>query len=133
MRDMGVTRSGLKVVAAMLFVVAAVGAEKRSSPPAIVPLFNGTNLAGWYSWLVAAKRDDPRHGFAVTNGLLRISGDGLGYLATEQEHSDSRLIVEFKWGSTNWPWGERLGKASDSGLFLHSVGPDGNSHDGRGA
>jgi hypothetical protein len=121
------------VLAAMLLVVAAVGVEKRSSPPGAVPLFNGTNLAGWYSWLVDTKRDDPRHVFTVTNGLLRISGDGLGYLATEQEHSDYRLIVEFKWGATNWPWADRIGKASDSGLFLHSVGPDGNSNDGHGA
>jgi hypothetical protein len=120
------------MLAAMLLVVAAAGAEKRSASSAL-QLFNGTNLAGWHSWLGDTKRDDPRRVFAVTNGLLRLSGDGLGYLATEQEHSDYRLIVEFKWGARNWPWAERLGKASDSGLFLHSVGPDGNSHDGRGA
>ena len=30
-------------------------------------------------------------------------------------------------------WGSRLGKPRDSGLFLHAVGPDGNSHDGKGA
>jgi len=115
----------------MLFVFIAGGAESIS--PGTVQLFNGTNLAGWYSWLVDTKRDDPRRVFAVTNGLLRISGDGLGYLATTQEYSDYRLSVEFKWGATHWPWADRIGKASDSGLFLHSVGPDGNSHDGRGA
>jgi hypothetical protein len=111
----------------------AVGAERREQFPGAIPLFNGTNLSGWYSWLVDTKRDDPRRVFTATNRLLRISGDGLGYLATEQEFSDYRLIVEFKWGATNTTWGGRLGKARDSGVFLHSIGPDGNSHDGRGA
>jgi 3-keto-disaccharide hydrolase len=65
--------------------------------------------------------------------MIRISGNGLGYLATESEFRDYHLIVEFKWGRTNWAWGDRIGKARDSGIFLHSIGPDGNSHDGNGA
>ena len=99
----------------------------------MIRLFNGTNLAGFYTWLVDAKRDDPRRVFTVTNGLIRISGDGLGYLATEQEYASYHLVAEFKWGATNWPWGERIGRARDSGIFLHAIGPDGNSHDGKGA
>jgi len=67
------------------------------------------------------------------NGTIRVSGDGLGYLATEREFTNYHLIVEFRWGQANCPWGDRIGKARDSGIFLHSVGPDGNSHDGNGA
>jgi hypothetical protein len=96
-------------------------------------LFNGTNLAGFHTWLVDTQRKDPRQVFTVTNNQLRISGDGLGYLATEKSYRDYELIVEFRWGSTNSAWGERTGKARDSGVFLHATGPDGNSHDGRGA
>ncbi|MBM3841460.1 MAG: DUF1080 domain-containing protein [Verrucomicrobia bacterium] len=98
-----------------------------------IPLFNGANLDGLYTWLVDAKHSDPRRVFSVTNGLIRISGDGLGYLATKQEYRDYRLVVEFKWGEKNWPWGDRVGKARDSGIFLHATGPDGNSQDGKGA
>ena len=65
--------------------------------------------------------------------MIRISGDGLGYLSTEREYKNYRLLVEFKWGHKNWRWGDRIGKARDSGIFLHSVGPDGNSQDGKGA
>jgi hypothetical protein len=96
-------------------------------------LFNGTNLSGWYTWLADTKREDPRRVFTVTNRMIRISGNGLGYLATGSEFQDYHLIVEFKWGQTNWSWADRVGKARDSGIFLHSVGPDGNSHDGNGA
>jgi hypothetical protein len=97
------------------------------------PLFNGRDLTGWYPWLVDTKYADPRNVFAVTNGTIRISGEGLGYLSTEEDFENYRLVVEFKWGQRNWAWGDRIGKARDSGIFLHSVGPDGNSHDGNGA
>ena len=102
-------------------------------PTDAIHLFNGTNVTGFYTWLVDTKRADPRHVFTVTNGLIRISGDGLGYLSTEQEFDNYHLIAEFKWGANNWPWGDRVGKARDSGIFLHSIGPDGNSYDGHGA
>ncbi len=104
---------------------------RAPGPP--VRLFNGTNLLGWSSWLVDTRRADPRGVFGVTNGMIRISGEGLGYLATEEDFSDYQLAVEFKWGDRNWTWGDRVGRARDSGVFLHSLGPDGNSHDGRGA
>jgi hypothetical protein len=96
-------------------------------------LFNGTNLSGWTSWLVDTRRTDPRRVFSATNHSIRISGDGLGYLATTNEFQDYRLLVEFKWGVTNTHWGDRTGKARDSGVFLHAAGPDGNSNDGNGA
>jgi len=65
--------------------------------------------------------------------MIRISGDGLGYLATSNQFENFRLVAEYRWGQRNWSWGSRLGAARDSGIFLHSIGPDGNSHDGNGA
>jgi hypothetical protein len=63
--------------------------------------------------------------------MIHVSGDGFGYLATDNSYRDYRLVVEFKWGDKNWRG--REGKARDSGIFLHSAGPDGNSVDGGGA
>lgn len=97
------------------------------------PLFNGRDLAGWHTWLVDTHRDDPRQVFSVTNGMIRISGDGLGYLATESDYRDYELTLEWRWGTLNTSWGDRVDKARDSGVFLHATGPDGNSHDGGGA
>ena len=104
-----------------------------AEPGGTSALFNGTNLAGFSTWLVDTRHEDPRRVFTVTNRMIRISGEGLGYLATSREYHDYRLIVEFKWGDKNWDWGRRVGRARDSGIFLHSIGPDGNSHDGHGA
>lgn len=96
-------------------------------------LFNGRDLSGFYTWLRDTRYEDPRGVFTVTNGLIRLSGDGLGYLATTNSFADYRLLVEFKWGGLNTRWNDRIGRARDSGLFLHATGPDGNSHDGQGA
>lgn len=101
------------------------------TPREVVPLFNGTNLSGLYTFLKDTKDKDPRGVFSITNNMLRVTGLGLGYLATTREFSDYELTVEFKWGSAVAGW--RQGKARDSGIFLHATGPDGNSHDGDGA
>ena len=96
-------------------------------PRGTIKLFNGRDLSGWTTWLVDAKRQDPRGVYSVRDGVLRISGDGFGYLSTDRAYQDYRLVVELKWGTQNFR--TRKGMARDSGIFLHSVGPDGGSYD----
>jgi hypothetical protein len=100
-------------------------------PKETMALFNGTNFAGLYTFLRDTKFEDPRAVFQITNGMIRITGDGVGYIATRREYRDYELLVEFKWGTRTAAW--RQGKARDSGIFLHAGGPDGNSHGGDGA
>ena len=120
------------LMSAFLIAAAAAPAHDDGKRRGPVALFNGRDLAGFHTWLQDTKRDDPRGVFSVTpDGLLRISGDGFGYLATDKSFKDYRLVVEFRWGRRNWRG--REGKARDSGVFLHSAGPDGNSFDGNGA
>jgi len=104
-----------------------------SWPLAAEDLFNGKDLGGWSTFLVDTRKTDPRRVFSVTNGMIRISGDGLGYLATIRSFTNYHLTVEYRWGELNSKWGDRIGKARDSGIFLHATGPDGNSDDGGGA
>ena len=92
-----------------------------------IKLFNGKNLAGFYTWTSDTNYQDPRKVFTVTDGMLHISGDGFGGLTTNQEYRDYHLIIEFKWGERTW--GSRKDRTRDSGLLVHSNGPDG----GRGA
>ena len=107
--------------------------EALSPSTGPIPLFNGRDLSGFYTWLVNTKRADPNHIFTVTNGCIRISGEGLGYLATEREYRDYVLVTEFSFGPSDNAWGDKMLHARDSGVFLHSFGPDGNSFDGNGA
>jgi len=121
----------------MVVIVCLMAHAERPEPlgptNSVIKLFNGKDLFGFHTWLVDTKGEDPRHVFTVTNGMIRVSGEGLGYLSTDREYQNYHLIAEFKWGERNWSWGDRIGKARDSGIFLHSIGPEGNSQDGNGA
>jgi hypothetical protein len=88
-----------------------------------IKLFNGRDLDGWYSWLREAKLEDPAHVFSVIDGMLRISGEQWGGLATRRAFRDYHLIAEWKWGAKTW--GTREKAARDSGILIHGVGEDG--------
>ena len=85
--------------------------------------FNGKNLTGFYSYLRGHKHDDPAKVFTVQNGMIRISGEEFGGLATKDEFHDYHLVAEWKWGEQTF--GTRKTNARDSGILLHCVGPDG--------
>lgn len=88
-----------------------------------IRLFNGRNLEGWSIWLRDSKREDPKGVFGVAGGMLRISGEEWGGIATLAEYRNYRLVTEWKWGEKTW--GNRVKAARDSGILLHCVGPDG--------
>jgi hypothetical protein len=101
----------------------AILAADPVRPTEAVPLFNGKDLTGLTTWLKDTKREDPRHVFRVTDGLLHITGDGYGYVATEKEYRDYRVLVEYKWGKRT-----DGGKfVRNSGILLHATGPDGGA------
>ncbi|MBM3793710.1 MAG: DUF1080 domain-containing protein [Acidobacteria bacterium] len=88
-----------------------------------IKLFNGKNLDGWYTWLREARYDDPARVYSVQNGMLRISGEQWGGIATRKAYRDYHLIVEWKWGAKTW--GSREKASRDSGILVHGLGEDG--------
>jgi hypothetical protein len=107
-----------------LLVLAAPGiAVEPTVPDKVEQLFNGKDLTGFTTWLKDAKRDDPRKVFTAHDGLIHFSGDGFGYLATDKEYRDYRLVVEYKWGKRT-DGGKYV---RNSGILLHATGPDGNA------
>jgi hypothetical protein len=103
-------------------------ADDRKAEPirprdGVIRLFNGRDLAGLTSWLKDTGRDDPRKVFTARDGLLHISGDGFGYVATDRAYRDYHLTVEFKWGTRTD--GGRF--VRNSGILLHATGPDGGA------
>lgn len=99
-------------------------AERAAVSPRgeVIHLFNGKDLSGFYGWLEDTKYEDPRKVFTVKDGLLRISGEVAGYLATQNAYRDYHLIAEYKWGERT-DGGKTV---RNSGILLHAVGPDGN-------
>jgi hypothetical protein len=93
----------------------------------VIRLCNGKDLSGLYAWVRDGQRNDTRRVFSVQDGVIHVSGEGFGYLATEREYRDYHLTVEYKWGQRT-DGGKYV---RNSGILLHAIGPDGNA--GKGA
>lgn len=100
------------------------GSKVTAQKPESIELFNGQNLNGWYPYLKGrGKGVDPKEVFSVKEGLMRISGEEWGAIATEKEYGNYTLTMEYGWGGKVWPPREK--SARDSGLVLHCTGKDG--------
>jgi hypothetical protein len=116
----------MKTLVSILVGAVAWCAEIPSAavrPAQVVQLFNGKNLDGWYTWLRDNKYEDPAHVFSVQDGMLRISGEEWGGVATRQSYRDYHLVVEWRWGGPNHD--KRKDRARDSGILVHGNGEDG--------
>lgn len=111
-------------LALFFFAVTHVaGQDTPVAPTGLIQLFNGKDLTGLTTWLKDTKRDDPRKVFTVKDGILHLSGDGFGYVATEKTYKDYHLTVEYKWGKRT-DGGKYV---RNSGILLHATGPDGGA------
>ena len=106
-----------------IFSVAAAADDAVSPTDGVIRLFDGRSLGDCYTWLKDMKREDPRQVFRVTDGMLHVTGDGLGGILTNKRYRDYHLVLEFKWGNRTWRGRENA--ARDSGLLIHSNGIDG--------
>lgn len=115
-------RSAIPGVILAFIAQAAVAAEPEPIVPGeVIRLFNGKDLTGWYSWLKGSGREDPKKAFSVQDGVIHVSGEGAGYLATEKAYKDYHLIVEYRWGKKD----DGSGNVRNAGILLHGIGPDG--------
>ncbi len=117
--------SGERLIAAAKALLndAYVPRRQAIAPTETITLFNGRNLDNWYTFLRDDKYADPKGVFTVKDGILRISGEEWGGIATRRMYRDYHLTVEWKWGGP--AHGDRAAKARDSGILVHGVGEDG--------
>lgn len=108
----------------LIFVALINPSVFAADPETATPLFNGRDLSGLTTWLRDTKTEDPRQVFRVTDGMLHITGDGFGYVATEKEYRDYHLVVEYRWGKKT-DGGKYV---RNSGILLHATGPDGGAN-----
>ena len=88
-------------------------------------LFNGKDLSGWYTFLKGrGKNVDPKGVFSVRDGVIHVTGEEWGCLTSEEEFSNYRLSLEYRFTGAR-QFGGKAEKAPDSGLLFHSTGPDG--------
>jgi hypothetical protein len=111
-----------------LFLLTAVSFRAIAADEPVVPrekmaLFDGKSLTGFTTWLKETKRQDPKRVFRVKDGVLHVTGEGFGYLATEKQYRDYRVVLEYRWGKRT-----DGGKfVRNSGILLHATGPDGGA------
>ena len=104
--------SGLVVSLAswFLLVTACKSAPSESAPIHLLQ----QERSAFFSYLRDLGMDnDPDKVFTLTNGVLHITGQHYGYLATKQSYENYRLVAEFRWGEKTWP--PRLTNACDKG------------------
>ena len=97
---------------------------EATQPTEVIRLFDGESLDGFYTWMKDTQYEDPRQVFRVTDGILHVTGDGLGGLLTKTEYRDYHCVLEFKWGEKTWE--NRVERTKDSGLLIHAQGADGS-------
>ena len=130
----------LRPIACCLVTVLLVGlsgAPLVAAAPATddgwMPLFNGKDFTGWYSYLEGEGRNnDPGHVFTVKDGVIHIYRDvadgkpaPFGYIATDKDYSSYRLRLEYKWGTKRFA--PRATTVRDSGILYHVGRTDGPS------
>jgi hypothetical protein len=92
------------------------GLENSQQPANREILWNGTDLAGWKSYLDDAAAD-PNSAWSVTDGVLRLASKSNGYLHTLKTYSNYHLHVE-------WRWPKDAAANSNSGVLVHLTGND---------
>jgi hypothetical protein len=90
-------------------------------------LFNGKDIQDWDTYLipsVAAKNQspiglnkDPNNVFTISDGMLHISGQDWGGIATKESFSNYHLRFQVKWNEKKWP--PRHNALRDGGLLFH--------------
>jgi hypothetical protein len=86
--------------------------------------FNGKDFTGLYTFLKGrGVRREPDEVYRVEDGMIHISGEGAGYVATENEYRDYHLSVQYKWGKRN----DGSGYVRNAGVLVHGTGPDGSA------
>lgn len=90
------------------------GNDMTESETETISLFNGEDLTGWHAD-VPAKDENPdtTDAFVVRDSLLVSLGDPRGHLITDEQYSDYRLEVEYRFP----------GEPGNCGVLIHASTP----------
>ena len=113
-------------VLAAVSIGQAVAQVRPLKPRSVVNLIDDADFKEFTLYLdkqrsLTQRRDEA---FRISEDRnLHITGQGFGYLRTNQEYREYHCVLEYKWGEATW--GDRDDKARDCGLLVDAKGPDG--------
>ena len=101
----------LPVLACLLVSCATV--RERTEVAQALDLFNGQSLSGWKATLAKpeVKMEDV---WSVRDGMIVCKGEPLGFIESDREFTNFRLVVEWRWAPGQQP--------GNSGVFLRVNG-----------
>ncbi len=69
-----------------------------SCSPKFKPVFNGTNFTGWYTYTATEnKHVNAQDIYTVSNNMIRMYGEKVGYLMSNKSYENFELSIEFRW------------------------------------
>lgn len=108
----------------------AVGLAANETPSETIDLFNGRDLDGWQVVVGDSGFVDDQSVFQVVDGAVHVYKDAIdgseqpfGYLLSEDEYSDYRLSLEYKWGRKKFPPRGGFEDVRDAGVCYHVQAP----------
>ena len=109
----------MKFIASLsLLYFFAIGAAKSQSGSSIF-LFKPEDRGRWYVFLEGSEKGKDSLGvFRFEDGMLHVSGQKFGYIATEESYSNFHLKLEFKWGVKKYP--PREDEKRDAGILYNA-------------
>ena len=95
-----------------------------------IPLFNGRDLDGWYTFLQKhGKNSDPDRVITIEDGTIHLykhaadaSNVVMGYIGTTKEYGNYHLRLQYRWGPKKFE--PRYKMKRDAGLYYHILGAD---------
>lgn len=81
------------------------------------PLFNGTDLKGWKTFLKDDKADAAKT-FVIKDGEIQVTGEPWGYIYTEKPYKN--YVIRYTW---TYPKDQPEKTTMNSGLLLHIQEP----------
>jgi|SRR5882724_8612794 len=72
----------------------------------------------WYIFTEkSGKNNDPKNVFHFEKNVLHVSGEDIGYIATNKTYRNFNLTLQFKWGEKRFPPREK--EKRDGGVLYH--------------
>jgi hypothetical protein len=109
----------MKLFASLSLLFFFIIGSAKSQTGGSVFLFKPEDRSHWYVFLQGSgKNKDSLGVFRFENGMIHVSGQKFGYIATEESYSNFHLKVEFKWGEKKYP--PRENAKRDAGILYNA-------------
>lgn len=92
----------IPVLAAVAAMLSGCSTTPKPAADGTVALFNGRDLTGWRSYL-ANHHLSTADVWSVQDGVIVCQGEPLGYLHTDRDYANFKLVVEWRWAPGKEP------------------------------